>query len=469
MPRLRTPLERASIADTLVTTFGLVEYQGSLYMPQHFTTREPFPATPEETIWVPLSQRKVMAMANFAGILFLNDGEIRSFVGMLRQLATQELDAQGLLVNVDNKEVKLLGEDGKLHDVTGDFVPNYLDVPYQSKNPLADELFKIIVEWLGSEEQARSLLHHLATILQPGFSAVKYVLMLGKGRNGKSTLLKMLKKLIGADNVSGVKRQDMAVTSVIMKSLNNKLANIVFDGPKEFLKDSSTEKTLIAGEELVIELKYENEPVTIQTNALFIEGLQQEPKVSDKSVALQKRLVRFWFPNEYALDLKFEERMLKPDMLAALLHLLLMHWVNRDEVATKLALTVESMDLQMESVWQASSVLRFLEETARRDPQFLTNILAKKMMTDVFLTSYRPWLDSNGYKNMEDDYLLTQLNDHFTMDRKSFRVEGRTTTRRYIKTVSPDTLNVMNRLLAGHGLEDLKGDEADVLNDAMEG
>ena len=71
-----------------------------------------------------------------------------------------------------------------------------------------DRVFGVITEWLDSEEEAHSLLHHLATALAPGWSAVKYVLLLGEGRNGKSLLMKMLHQMIGWDNVSSVTRQN---------------------------------------------------------------------------------------------------------------------------------------------------------------------------------------------------------------------------------------------------------------------
>lgn len=463
MPRLRTAQERADLADALATTFALVEYAGTLYMPVHFMTKEPLPAAPEETVWIPLEERKILGMANLlSGILFASDGEVRSFRLMLGQLADQvHSRSDGILVRIKEEKVMLLNKKGELEPVTGDFVPNYLDVPYdEDEQKLADELFATISEWVGGDDQAHSLLYHLATILQPGWSAVRYVLLIGSGRNGKSLLLKMLHALIGEDNISGITRQLMAASSSTMSDLNGKLANIVLDGPKEFIKDSSNEKTLIAGERLIIERKYENAPFKIQTNALFIEGLQQEPKVSDKSPALQKRLVRYRFDKVFSLDLNFEAEMMKPEKLAAMLSLLLKHWVNKGELADKLALTAQSMDLQMESVWAASPLLRFLEHTARRDKEFLQKIIGQKMMIDTFMAAYRPWLDTNGYKNVEDDYLLQMINDSFVQDRKTFRVEGKATSRRYIKSVQPDTLNVINRLLDGDTLEGAADDAA---------
>ena len=466
MPQLRSKGELARLAEAFVLRFSLVRHKGVLFMPVHFMTRLPSSGlTPDTTVWLPLYDEEIMVMANdISDILFVSDGDFRSYKLMLRQFSTLVPSSNGILVRRGTDRVEQLKEDGTLAPATGDFVPNYLNVPYEGHTPLVDELFKVVCEWVGGEDNAHSLLYHIATALQPGWSAVRYVILIGSGRNGKSTLLKMVRKLFGSDNVSAVTRQMMSASSTVITSLNNKLLNIVMDGPKQFLKDSSTEKTLIAGEPLDIELKYENAPFTVQTNALFMEGLQHEPQVSDKSSALQKRLVRFRFPNEYPLNLDYEAEKLKEESLAAFLHLLLIHWVNKKEVATKLQVTADSLDLQMQAVWVMSPVLRFLEFAASRNKDFLDEILNQKMIVDVFIAAYRPWLESNGYRNMEDSYILQQLDDHFITDRKSFRINKKPTTKRYIKSVQPDTRNAINTLLQGGSLEK-NIEEQDVLSD----
>ncbi|QKY80361.1 DNA primase [Microbacterium phage Pabst] len=465
MPNLRTPAERADVAATLVKMFDLVEYQGHLYMPVDFLTGQPADGEGHNTVWKTLDKMAIRFMANnIAGLLFGAPSEEVGFRLMLSQLAKSISDSNGILVRMGTDKVMLLQDDGTFTEPTGEFVANYLDVPYVEDRTLSSQLFDTITEWVGSKEAAVSLLHHLATALQSKWSAVKYVILLGTGRNGKSLLMKMLYSLLGSSNVSKVKRQDMARQSTIITSLNGKLLNIVFDGPKEFIKDSSPEKTLVAGEPLDIELKYENMPFEVRTNALFIEGLQHEPKVSDKSQALQKRLVRFRFPNTYPVDKLFEKKMLDEKMLAAFLQLLLEYWVNEDELDEKLALTAESLDMQMSAVWAMSPVLRFLEHMSFRDRAFLETIRDKKMAVDKFISSYRIWLESNGYRNMEDDYILQTLNDNFEMKRKTIRPDGKPTTRLCIVSLASDTANAIETLLRGEVLEHADVD-ADVLKD----
>ena len=84
------------------------------------------------------------------------------------------------------------------------------------------------------------------------------------------------------------------------------------------------------------------------------------------------------------------------------------------------------------------------------------------MFVDTFLMAYRVWLESNGHKNMEDSYILQMLTDNFILDRKTKRVDGKPTSRRYIKSVLPDTMNAINLLLEGGSLEPAKED-VDVL------
>jgi len=462
--------------------FGMIEYKHRLYMPVHFLTGEAEGAmnrmlAPDEKVWQALTDFQVRGMANLLlDLLFATPAEFASFIFMCQQFATHVEEAEGILVkHIDGAfgaaKVSQLNGAGELVPVTGDFIPNYLNIPYEANDQKAEELFTIISGWLNSDDQAHSLLYHLATMLQPSFSARKYVILIGEGYNGKGTLIKMLHALLGEQNISGVTRQDMAAKSVIISELNGVMLNLVYDGPKDFVKDSSTEKTLIAGEPLWMEMKYENASRKVQTNALFVEALNTEPNLSDKSPAIQKRLARFMFPNVYLDDPTFAEQMQSPETVAAFLHLLLKHWVNKNEVKDKLALTAESLDLQLQAVWNVSPMLRYLEWVAGRTPKVLQDILDGVMMVNPFIEHYRTWLETNGYKNMEDDYLLRQLNDNFVTDRKTFRVQRapgepkKPTTARYIKSVHADTLNAINMLLAGESLEGVTSDDLEAIRE----
>ena len=369
MLEVKTKKELAGYAHNMARGLSLVRYRNTIYIPADFETRETDPAPdPERTMWIPLNREDLQMMAaEDYDVLFATDGELSSFIFMVAQNCQQHrLVVPELLVRT-HEGLRMLDDKGALVEPHGGFVPNTLHPMLNTDEAAKKEVFDIVAGWLDSDEEADSLLTHLATCLAPGYSAVKYVLLLGGGRNGKSTLMKMLSTLIGRDNISHVTRQDISAQSPVVTELNGKLLNLVYDGQAEYLKDSGAEKTLIAGEPYAIRRLYESTPTMVQTTALYVEGLQHEPKTKDKSTALQKRLVRFQFPNVYALNIPFERRMLQENRLGAFLSLLIDRYVREDEVAERLQPTSKALELQYEHMYTNSLGLQFLKYLVETD------------------------------------------------------------------------------------------------------
>jgi putative DNA primase/helicase len=253
---------------------------------------------------------------------------------------------------------------------------------------------------------------------------VKYVILLGEGRNGKSLMLKMLQALFGRENVSSVTRQDMADGTTAVLELNGKLLNIVFDGQATYLKDSGREKSLIAGEPVPIKELYRSAPVTVQTNSLFVEGLQHEPKSNDKSSALQKRIVRFKFPNIYELDHMFERQMLSEDSLGAFLSILLDRYVGEHEVAQRLTPTQQAVELQLEHMYINSKALQFIKFIEETDPMGSASLLGEEMSSLV--AQFQSWrIRENDLGTWAEPDVQALFQPLVNTERQSRRVEGK--------------------------------------------
>jgi phage/plasmid-associated DNA primase len=320
--------------------------------------------------------------------------------------------------------LKRLAPDGTLQPPSGDFVPNTLVPMLNEDKAEKARVLGVIQTWLDSEEEANSLLKHLATGLAPHWSAVKYVILLGEGRNGKGLLLRMIQTIFGGDNVSHVPRQEISQGTPMVIELNGKLLNIVYDGMAEYLKDSGREKSLIAGEPVSIKDLYKSAPVSVMTNALFIEGLNREPKSSDKSSALQKRLVRFQFPHVYPLDHAFERLMLSEESLGALLSLLLDHYVMEDYVAKELAPTQKALELQLEHMYVNSVAMQFLKHLEETDTLGATSILGEPISTLV--TQFRDWrLKENDLATWAEPDVQALFMPLINTERKSDRQGGK--------------------------------------------
>lgn len=459
MPASKNTTQLGDEANTLATSFEYMSYEGNLYAPVDYETLDDSVIPPmERKCWIPVSSTDIRnkALIQF-DTLFKEGRQLTNFVFMVEQLATPARNVKPWLMIKTSEGLRVLHEDGTLHEPTGEFVPNMLVPVLNTDADDKAELLKVITHWVGDEEEeARSLLRHLATALAPHWSAGKYVLLIGDGRNGKSVLLTMLKDLFGRHNCSNVERQLISAGSSGAFDLNGKLLNLVFDGPAEFVKDSGKEKTIITGEPISVRKLYANEMSTIQTNALFVEGLNQEPRSKDKSSALQARLVRFWFPNKYAEDDMFFLRMRSEQMLGALLSLLLDHYVMPETKAFMLAPTTLSRRLQLEHMEDNSLALQFLLYVEETDPLGAEAVLVGESF-DTLVQLFQSWrLKSNDLTVWDKSTLINMFRPVLSTVRKSKRPNGRANPIKIlvIGGFKPDTLEL---------LEALKEEEADAI------
>jgi hypothetical protein len=421
----KTQTELFNDAQTMAASYSLVLYQGNIYIPTHWSTGDQsVTPAPVETVWLPMSPDDIQRMARDQfGIVFEAPKKQYDFTYMVEQSCIRADDkAQSLLVRTKDG-LKELRTDGKLYDPSGSFVPNTLPIALNEDPDDKQAVLDVLADWLDDDEEPVSLLRHLSTSLNPSWSAVKYILLLGSGRNGKSVLLQMLQNLFGKDNCSSVTRQEMATASAVVLGLAGKLANIVFDGMAEYVKDSSIEKTLIAGESVAIRKLYDSNHTSLQTNALFIEGLNQEPRSRDKSLALQARLVRFFFRKTYPLNQQFYSRMTGDDMVGALLALMLDNYVPEEKAAVMLAPTAKGMDLQLEFMYQNSQALPFFEYLQHTDPKG-AEVLVDQSHEEL-AKRFNAWRVSQNdirYYEMGDVLKMFELYLEFT--RKSVRIPG---------------------------------------------
>lgn len=453
----RTPKTKADLtatAQALAQQYKLVRHNSQLFVPVDW--RNPVvtdqPIDPLDTVWHSMNSEEVQRFGNDMGlILFTTPSEATNFHFMLMQEAERphKIRTDELFVK-DEGGLKVLAPDGTLTDPTGEFLPNVLVPTLNRDEATKAELWEIIVDWVRGEDIAHSLLYHLATMLAPAWSATKLVMLIGEGANGKSTLLKMLVELLGKHNVSGITRQQMAAREPSIVDLNNKLANIVFDAPKEYLKDSSTEKTLVVGEPIDVRMLYANTNTPVWTNGLFIEGLNQEPKSGDKSSALQRRLVRFQFPNKYPLDYAFEAKLTSEPYTGALLALMLDHYVLPSERATKLAPVQASLDLQIEQLWHNSKAFQWVHEIVERNPGQAKLFVGSDL--DSHVQAFHAWL-MQGKDEFSAVDALRMLKEVFTSTRKSKRTAAGVRKVWVVDGLTPDAQRMVD-MLTEEGDED---------------
>lgn len=455
MLELKTKKQLGDEAHKLAGSLELVRYRNVTYVPADFETRESqVVPPPERTIWLPLNREAVRRLAAHQfDTLFATDSELSSFDFMVAQNAQHKDQAATTLLVRTEAGLRQLSPFGLLEKPTGEFVPNALVPLLNEDQAEKDRVFSVITEWVDSKEEAHALLRHVATSLAPGWSAVKYVLLLGEGRNGKSLFLKMLSAIFGPENISSVTRQHISEANPVVTELNGKLLNLIFDGQAEYLKDSGREKSLIAGEPVPIRRLYESTPTMVQSTALFIEGLNREPKSSDKSAALQKRLVRFLFPHTYPLDLRFEKAMLTEASVGAFLSLLIDHYVCEDELAEKLAPTRRAIELQLEHMYVNSLGLQFLKYLEESDALGVVGTVLGQPLSEL-VARFQAWrIKENDLGTWAEPDVQALFQPLINTERKGYRNEaGQPRKRRVVTSL---------KIEATAFLDSLKGDIGD--------
>lgn len=430
----KTQAELEQDAVSIGKDFECVYYHSTLYMPQDFIDGMigALPS-PERKAWVPLRGAALQQLysTNYGG-MFKNPKQYSDFGYMVQQNSIQHRQQIDSLLVRQGDELLRLGPDGKLSKPDGSFIPNLLPVPLNPDPVVKEKIFRTIVEWLdGNEEEAKLLLSVAATALAPHWSAGKYVLLIGAGRNGKSIFLEMLSRVLGQHNCAGVKRQEMAENSAVLTSLNGALANVIFDGPAEFIKDSSNEKTLTVGEPLNVRLLFHSDHTQVQTNALFLEGLNKEPKSSDKSQALQARMMRFMFTQTYLEDPAFHERMMSDEYIGAFLSLLIDSYVVKDAKAERLKPSQAGMELRFEHMLDNSKPLQYLLHLEQTDAFGAEGLL--DMELPALTAAFCSWrVKNNDLQTYDQVDVKRMFNDIVLWARRSRRTPTNPNEKYYV-------------------------------------
>ena len=82
------------------------------------------------------------------------------------------------------------------------------------------------------------------------------VLLLGNGRNGKGTLIRVLKRLVGDHNCTTVKLHDLVENRFRAGTLFGKLANLAGDLESRWLDNTAAFKAITGGDSVQGEYKY---------------------------------------------------------------------------------------------------------------------------------------------------------------------------------------------------------------------
>jgi len=127
--------------------------------------------------------------------------------------------------------------------------------------------------------------------LMSGNPFQKAVLLVGSGRNGKSTFLRVIQNMMGEENYSSLTLKTLTEGKFEVASLYGKLANIAGDIYQPHAKDSETIKQVTGGDHITAQRKYGN-PFTFSPWATLFFSTNKMWSSSDTS----RGYIRRWLP-----------------------------------------------------------------------------------------------------------------------------------------------------------------------------
>ena len=111
------------------------------------------------------------------------------------------------------------------------------------------------------------------------------LILYGKGENGKSILLDIIKNFLGPKNVSSHSIQELCYDKFVLKELKGKLANICADLPHKELINTGTYKALVSGDSIPIYTKHIQKTETINPYTKYLYSANNIPPVTEEEAA----------------------------------------------------------------------------------------------------------------------------------------------------------------------------------------
>lgn len=192
----------------------------------------------------------------------------------------------------------------------------------------------------------------------------KSFILTGVGSNGKSTILDVLKALIGDDNISSLGMNELGVRFKTAE-LYGKMVNIGDDISNSYIDDNSIFKKLVTGEAVNVERKG-SDPFDFKNTSKLIFSANEVPRINDTSNGLMRRLVIIPFNAEFKSTDEDFDPFIKDKLLttASLQHLLniglegLKRVLKRNDFETVEEVKAELREYEKEN----NPILEFMED-----------------------------------------------------------------------------------------------------------
>lgn len=321
---------------------------------------------------------------------------------------------------VNNPVDKIVVANGILDVVTKELIPHTPKLFIETRLPMkyykdakCAHIEQFIIEVVGKEQEPL-IQEILGYCLYKALPYHKSIMLIGGGANGKSTLLHLIEKFLGAENVSHTTLQALCTNRFSTAQLYGKLANICDDLPNTALKQTSMFKMLTGGYKVEGQKKFKN-PFDFQNYAKLIFSANQVPESVDDTIAFFRRWILIACNNLFigeSCNPKILDEITTPEEMSGLLNYAL-EGLQRLQEKRKFS-TSENIEATREHyIRNSNSAKAFIEESLEFDPD-----PEKKIPVVDLYEKYITFCKTNQIASMQKRQFTINMQQHLPQARK---------------------------------------------------
>ena len=282
----------------------------------------------------------------------------------------------------------------------------------KAKSPTADEFFATAT---CEDSDIENLLYEAI-----GYSMLKTnelqkaFLLVGNGRNGKSTYFDVIKEVLGKKNITTVSFKDLS-GSFRASSLDGKLASLAGDISAQPIQDSDLFKSITAGEDVLLEKKFEQAYEKALFSTMFF-AANSLPRTPDTSDGFFRRFCIIPFNADLKKVSRVDGMLFKKRLLSK---------ESIEYIAYKAVTAISKVLTTTFDFTKSSAVEEMLQKYKIANSSVLSwfydekngkaSLLCDGQTTSQHYASYKSWCISNSFGTCKSSNFIEQLKQHCDM------------------------------------------------------
>ena len=376
----RSSFSHISVAEEIIEKHRLVRYNGVTY--EYL-----------DNYYQPAEFLRRYVRETYRGAKNNQVNEVVSYIADMREIKRGSIKVNPYILNLKNTRLDL--RTGACLEFNPDVIEfDRIPVTYDPSAYCSDLDKMLNRVFLGDRDVINLFEEMIGSILLKHNKYQKAFLFTGKGSNGKSTILDLIKTFIGVENYASLSLEE--VTGRFNKILlEHKLANIGDDIDNVTIKDTGTLKKMTAGNAVTVENKGEK-GYSAELYATHIYSANEIPRSFDKTDGFYRRWLIIPFNAKFTaedpdFDPLIEEKITTDTALSYLLNIGI-RGANRLIKRGKFTEPDSVREALEQYKAENSTVLSWIEDKALDMDYFLEN------STDKAYSDFTDWCKLSGIK-----------------------------------------------------------------------